>query len=540
MKRLLSLAMLACCILLMASSAFAAAKTYVVLPFAVNGPDGYKYLEKSIPPMFSSRLHWEGHYQVSPNQARTAAKVPANESEARQAMLSSGADYAVWGTVTIVGDECSLDAMVLSKSGEKWTQSRQTRVAQLIPTLTGISDSINTQVFKRSAVPNATAQGGSDGYAPGKRPLNPSIEFSGSNAGTETRLRSNQLKIVAQGMEVCDADGDGNNEVFLFDEYNLYAYRFQNNTLVQLGKIRTQLNQSNISIRSFDFSNSGRPWIIITSVDSSQMPHSRIYSFDGKNFKIEIDNVDYYLNVINDLGTGRPKLIGQLGHERDMFRKGSLCEMVKSGNTLIPGPSIPLGNDFNVYNFTYVPAGRSVSTQALLLNVTKMDKLRVYSLSGSLMSESEEMYSGSPVGLNVKVGPKGLGEDTETVQSMYYIPMRMLVTDLDRDGNYEVIVNQPITIAGQIFRRYRNFIQAQIQCLYWDGVGMSQQWRTKTIKGGVVDIALTDLNNDGILDLVICINTGGTMVQKRTMVVAYPLDLGSINAVDSDLIKEGR
>jgi hypothetical protein len=64
--------------------------------------------------------------------------------------------------------------------------------------------------------------------------------------------------------------------------------------------------------------------------------------------------------------------------------------------------------------------------------------------------------------------------------------------------------------------------------MYWDGVGLSLQWKTARIKGTVTDYALADFDNDGTLDLVVNVNSHTGMAgttKKRTMLVAYPLDL---------------
>ena len=65
-------------------------------------------------------------------------------------------------------------------------------------------------------------------------------------------------------------------------------------------------------------------------------------------------------------------------------------------------------------------------------------------------------------------------------------------------------------------------------------LGLNLQWKTRRIKGSVADFAVADANNDGILDLVACINThpGALGVEKRkTIVVVYPLDLTKTEAV---------
>jgi len=41
-------------LLLAASPVFAAPQSYAVLPFQINGPSSYRYLEKAIPQMYST------------------------------------------------------------------------------------------------------------------------------------------------------------------------------------------------------------------------------------------------------------------------------------------------------------------------------------------------------------------------------------------------------------------------------------------------------------------------------------------------------
>jgi len=55
---------------------------------------------------------------------------------------------------------------------------------------------------------------------------------------------------------------------------------------------------------------------------------------------------------------------------------------------------------------------------------------------------------------------------------------------------------------------------------------MNLVWKTRRIKGTVVDYALTDMDNDGSKELVVCVNShpGASGIrQKRTFITAYPL-----------------
>ena len=126
----------------------------------------------------------------------------------------------------------------------------------------------------------------------------------------------------------------------------------------------------------------------------------------------------------------------------------------------------------------------------------------------------------------------GMGKSNVLIPSMYFVPLRMVPSDLEQDGSWELIVNKPISVAAQFFENYRFFPEGEIHTLYWDGVGMSLQWKTRRIKGSVVDFALADPNNDGTQDLVVCLNThpGALSLQNRkTVVVSYPLDLSQMD-----------
>lgn len=544
MIRLFKVFSLASLLVLALCSACLAAqpKTFVVLPFTVNGPDNFKYLEQSIPPMLNSRLHWAGNYEQYAGDSAAAKTKPANEAAAAKALQGTGADYVIWGSVTVIGEECSIDANVIGKDGTRYARSRQARTDQLITALTAISGNISSDVFGRpSATAVAVAPEQPQKPAEGQSYLNPSIRHSGGSSSDQTRLRSQQLNFSALGMEICDADGDGKNEVFLIDEFNIYAFAFENNRLRQLSSMRISLGQSNISLRSFDFNRSGKPKLILTSVDSDQEPVSRVFSFDGKSFTLEMDRIPFFLNVIRDQHNSRPMLIGQRYNKYDMFRRGSLCEMIKSGDTLQAGPPLGLPEAMNVYNFVYVPQGMEVDNEPKIAIISKTEKLTMYTMGGSKLSESQEMFGGSPVGLEINPSVRGLGDDTETLRGHYYIPIRMIVCDLDNDRNFEVIANRPNTEAGRVFKRFRSFQQSIVSSMYWEGVGMSEQWRTRIIQGGVVDISLSDLNNDGTLDLVSCVQVGGAAItQRKTVVLGYSLDLSGVEAGQSDLVRGGK
>lgn len=523
--------------LLLASQAAAAERsTFIIAPFTVQGPDSYAYLAQSIPQMLTSRLFWKD--RVEPARSLPANTKPVSEeAEAEKLRAQHKADYVVWGTATIVGDMCSLDVRVRDKSGKVWPQAREARASQLIAAVSGVSDAINRDVFGRAPQPVA-AGGGTrvnqmnpdiqiNETANREVYLNPQFRYSGASAEDDSRLRSQPLNFPGIGMEVVDADGDGKNEIFVLEERKVHAYRFEQGRLTPLGEFVFPMSHQCLNIRSIDHP-SGRPWIVVTSVDQKGQPLSYILTFSGGNFTVVMKNIKWYLNVVKTPPTYRSVLVGQQAMPPRLFKPG-VHEMIRQGDTLVPAGKLNLPQDANLFNFTYMPPNRGEQGSEKLMVLSQRENIRIYNNKNSRMGETTEKFSGSATGLEIDPSMPGFHRDDVTLASMFYIPMRMIAADLEQDGNWELIVNKPISTASEIFDRYRFFPQSEIHSLFWDGLGLNLQWKTRRIKGSMVDYTLADANNDGILDLVTCLNThpGALGVKARkTTIVIYPLDLG--------------
>lgn len=491
--------------------------------------------------MLTSRLYWQGKVEPVAQELPQSTKPPVNEAEAEKLRKQYKADYIVWGTLNIVGDDTSIDVRVKNKGGQTWVQARESKNTQVIAAITGISGSINKEVFGRDSGPAIRTTGGpqSTGRVNQMNPgitmnqtgkqdvyLNPQFRYAGTASPDDSRLRSQALNFSSIGMEVADVDGDGKNEILLLDDHKVYAYRFGSDQLQPLGEHAFPMTTQCLSIRSMRRP-SGNAWIVINAVDSSGVPAATILTFNGSSFTTVMKNIKYYLNVVNLPPNYQPVLIGQEAQPPRLFKEG-ISEMTPQGNKLVPGNRVALPKDANVFNFTWMPAGSGSRDGEKLIVLTNNEQLRTYSAKFARIAQSSENYSGSAVGLEIDPSMPGLGRDTVTLASVFYVPLRMLAVDLNRDGNYELIVNKPISTASQIFDRYRFFPQSEIHSLFWDGIGLNLQWKTRRIKGSTVDFTIADANNDGIPDLITCLNThpGALGVKARkTMVVLYPLDL---------------
>jgi hypothetical protein len=188
---------------------------------------------------------------------------------------------------------------------------------------------------------------------------------------------------------------------------------------------------------------------------------------------------------------------------------------------------IPLPNKANPFNFAFVP---EKSGYKVLIN-DDQDRIVVYTAKGERVAATEEQYCGSAVGLEFDplMAPMEKPK-SDHLWTYYYIPLPMIVSNLDKDERYEVLVSKNISLAAQFFETFRTFSQGEIHALYWDGVGMNLLWKTRRIKGTITGYALADIDNDGQKELVVCLTTwpgAAGVYARRTIVLAYKLDPSS-------------
>ena len=520
----------------------ASAATYVVAPFKVSGSQGYSYLGQAVPSMLTSRLFLQGQFEPSARQdAALKEKTPSGRDAAAAMAKKFAADYVVWGQITVMGDQASLDVSALSPDGKVWKNAAVSPVNGLIAGLQNVADAVNVEVFGRKDVARAAKSGqpGSPNSAfmvnethgsvsTSGTYLNPSLRYQGDQDSV-SQVRSQMLNFECLGAEVADINGDGKNEVLMLSPYYLYAYAWkQGNRLEELDKYQIPATMRPVLVRFFK-DQGGRHIILTGHNENEREAYSQVLAFVNGKFKVVVKSVNRYLNVVDLPPLYAPALIGQ-DSDRSSAVGGPVYEaQISGGRVLRHGKVSGLPKEATVFNFSWIPGERGKPEHLALISDT--ESLMVFDRFGKRLSATDDIYSGSSVYV---IGDRGIGnlQADEDDDITHYIPMRMPVTDLDQDGKFELIANKPITAAGKMFSNYRTYPQGEVHAMLWDGMGMNLLWKTRRIKGTVCDVAIADPNNNGKLDLVVAVNSyAGVMngVKTRCALYLYPLDTTQVS-----------
>ena len=136
----------------------------IILPFKIHAQEELSYLQKQIPQAIKTQLEQEGAKVLIIDQASLESRnmQADNLKDIREIGLQIGTDYVVWGSLTWIGQNFSLDAKLLSPAEGEKTQvfsAEGEGVENLPGTLTILVNELGLKLFKREKITEVRIKG---------------------------------------------------------------------------------------------------------------------------------------------------------------------------------------------------------------------------------------------------------------------------------------------------------------------------------------------------------------------------------------------
>ena len=528
------------------NSAFAKQYRVAIIPFKINAEKDMTFLKDGVFDMLSSRLSsGEDVKIVGRQEAEKVVKSVEgilNEGKAREVGAKLEADYVLFGSLTIFGDSVSIDSKMVDVTGDRETLAffNQTRgIGEVIPKINTFAEDINEKVFGRvmlsKEVPAKQTQPvqtdniyahpeklvedfGEFEDAGKKSDLNPAFIVSRPQKSSREFWKSRNFRELINGIALGDVDCDGKVETVIITSDSVHIYRFENNRLLEIIKIDENKYKIFIGVDVADINNNGYPEIFITSLNPQRnVINSIVFEYDGKNYNRIVDSGAWYYRVAELPGRGSV-LFGQKQKTGgpDTF-SSEIFEMAWNNTEYVPDRKILPSNRSNLMGFCLGDVMNDGGETVVAYD--KSDYIRIVNQSGRILWTGNIHYGGST--LYYEMPSFEPGSDNRQ-----YYPMRIIITDIDLDGKYEIIAVKNYELTGRLLKQLRKFKEAHIESLSWNGLGLTTNWKTAKISGYIRDFAIGDFDNDGEDEIVAAvISKSGSIIGTRpkSSVISYDL-----------------
>ncbi len=320
--------------------------------------------------------------------------------------------------------------------------------------------------------------------------------------------KSESFPEAIEGISIADVDGDGSNEIVFINANQVFVYRYENEALQEIATFSHKAFNHIIYLDTADINQNGTSEIFVTDyIASQQRVRSMVLEWNGRDFDIIDEKSNWYLRVLQTPAS-QPLLLGQKhgtqsAHDvpvtvKEMLFDRDVYKMTYQDGHYASAGQYVLPKGLSLYDFARGDVSNNGHKE--IVSFSGNDHINVYNQKGEIAWESDKAYGGKRLFL-VTPDPDILRTDnTRTRRTInYYLPQRIHITDIDRDGLNELIL---LKNTGA-FPLTKNFKEGRIDCLSYDDIGAQLKWQTRNIGGYISDYVIGDLDNDGLNEIVL-------------------------------------
>ncbi len=156
----------------------------------------------------------------------------------------------------------------------------------------------------------------------------------------------------------------------------------------------------------------------------------------------------------------------------------------KADNSFAAGSEIVLPDSVNLFDFTYADIDGDKIMETLTID--QREKLRIYDQENGLLWVSSDHYGGSKIYIGPSQGsatdrsqtPDSFSTRENSERDLVFVPLRIVVVDLDKNGRQDVVVVNNVVKSWRYFNKYRQYEGGSVVGLTWNGADLVETWRT--------------------------------------------------------------
>lgn len=503
-----------------------------IIPFTINAEEELSHIKDGIYELLSSRLSKKDTVIIISRDETEKSLENIEKIHGESLALIVGAklkaNFVIYGSLTFSDQDSSIVMKVVDVSGENPSLAFSKGIKEIdkvIPQINLFATGINKQIFhyKETKKAEDSIQSPQVQVQPIKeekdsiitgsetaQPLPYDKIFSEDFWGSET------FNISIIGIALGDVDSDGTIETIVLTSKMVMMYRCVDNKFSKIKDIKKIKNNYPIGIDIADINGNGIPEIFVTTLDFSRTRATAfVLEFDGEQFNTISKKIRFYLRAVK-LSDTTHMLFGQSSSIAGAF-SGNTYELKWDNWKYVSSKKILPSRNTNVLGLAYGPI---MNKSNAIVTYNTFDYIKIIDTTGQEVWNSEEAYGGNT--LYYKLQARG----EASTENIDYLPMRLQIDDINKDGSVEVIAvkNHPgkLNFLGKI----RYFKKSHIEILTWDGLGLASQWKSGIISNYIRDFAIGDFDNDGKDEFVAALvlrESKSFFVKPKSSIIAFDM-----------------
>lgn len=492
----------------------ASSQKIVISNFDVKSAGKYAHLRDGLQSMLASRLSAkEGvellDYRIS---ERELADLKDGAQESGPVFAGVEPDYLVTGALLALtnGLNIRVSFYPLSGGGEVLHFSATAESDELIISkVDQLSQDIAVKVFSRGEVaPDTASLENESGGVSGFVTVHPEVAYKkGLYSGSVLGVGDHSIKVSTEGvrrtgevassmiaMAVGDLDGDAIKEIVLLSDRELRILQFIGREMLEIGKTNLPPSTRVHAVNVADLDNDGKMEIYLSATENLSVSSLIMQWNKTDGFSTIKRNIPWYIRPVNHPERGLIIAGQQRGLDRiDLVKKGVYQLELKADNSFAKGSEILLPRFVNLFDFAYADIDGDKRMETAVID--QNEKLRIYDRENGLLWVSSEDYGGS----NTYIGPsqggsternassRSLSVDENSDRDLVFVPGRIAVVDLDKNGRQDIVVINNIASSMSFFNKLRIYDGGSIVGLTWNGDALVETWRTGRQSGYIAD-----------------------------------------------------